>query len=115
MNEPIKEDVQDALREVFEPRIVGIPPSDAAANLVELSDGTLRCYGGGPVEGHAICDRFLESRDHGLTWVETRMPEKSDPLWGLIAVGRSPISGDYYGLNPRRIPDVAAKGSGLYP
>ena len=105
MKETVKRDVLNALQDVYEPRIVGIPTSDATANLVELSDGTLRCYGGGPVERHAPCDRFLESRNHGLTWVETMMPEKSGPLWGLIAVGRSPISGDYYGLNPRRIPD----------
>lgn len=76
------------LASIRAPRIVGLPPSNAMSNLVELPDGSLRCYGPGG---------FLEGGDAGLTWTERPLAEGAV---SAFATARSPVSGDDLGIVP---------------
>ncbi len=82
---------QVAIENIHEPKLVGVPPSDAFRNLIRLPDGTIRCYG-----KHDKKIVYLESRDYGLTWARKESAENGAPA-------RSPHSGDFYRL--RRISD----------
>lgn len=89
---------QGRLADIDEPVVVGIPPSNPFRNLVQLPDGTIRCYGyrGRHPETKPV---YLESTDQGLTWTEkegeylgSKTKEES------IATSCSPYSGHYYHL-----------------
>lgn len=89
---------QGRLTDIFEPVVVGIPPSNPFRNLVQLPDGTLRCYGyrGSHPDTKPV---YLESSDRGFTWIEkegeylgSKIKEES------IATACSPYSGEYYHL-----------------
>jgi len=98
-NQPIEPDPKTAaLTDVFAPKIVGVPPSNAVGNLVQLPDGALRCYS---LQHERTAETapdggvlYLESRDHGLTW--KRGTQRDYPG---IPLAHSPVSGDYYGLS----------------
>lgn len=92
------------MREIFAPRIVGVPPSNAVGNVVELPDGSLRCYALGhertaetATDGGTL---YLESRDHGLTWTRGSQPDHPG-----IPLARSPVSGDFIGVQARLLPE----------
>lgn len=96
---------RSSLRHIFEPVVTGIPPSNALRNLVQLPDGTIRCYGyRGTVSNPSPL--YLESVDHGLSW-QRRDLDASFILtdrWTVDEVlaptpgVRSPYSGDFYYL-----------------
>lgn len=78
-----------SLDEVYEPVVVGVPPSDAYIGLSLLPDGELRHYNYGE---HAVqaAPMYLSSRDHGLTWKTVSLPKELP-----YADQRSPVSGEY--------------------
>ena len=78
-----------SLDEVYEPVVVGTPPSDAYIGLSLLPDGELRHYNYGE---HAAqtAPMYLSSRDHGLTWKTVSLPKELP-----YADQRSPVSGEY--------------------
>lgn len=78
-----------SLDEVYEPVVVGVPPSDAYIGLSLLPDGELRHYNYGE---HAAqtAPMYLSSRDHGLTWKTVSLPKELS-----YADQRSPVSGEY--------------------
>lgn len=78
-----------SLDEVYEPVVVGTPPSDAYIGLSLLPDGELRHYNYGE---HAVqtTPMYLSSRDHGLTWKTVSLPKELP-----YADQRSPVSGEY--------------------
>lgn len=78
-----------SLDEVYEPIVVGVPPSDAYIGLSLLPDGELRHYNYGE---HAAqtAPMYLSSRDHGLTWKTVSLPKELP-----YADQRSPVSGEY--------------------
>lgn len=88
-----------SIQEVYEPEVVGVPPSNAFRNLVLLPDGTVRCYGSSE-EGRPV---YMESLDCGLTWsrhyMDTSIPagHPGQKVEG-IAPAWSPYSGDFYYL-----------------
>ncbi|MFI3281493.1 MAG: exo-alpha-sialidase [Rikenellaceae bacterium] len=77
------------LAEVFEPVVVGIPPSDAYIGLSKMEDGELRHYNYGEQPEKAT-PLYLSSYDNGFTW-------KGIPLIPDVpyADTKSPISGEY--------------------
>lgn len=64
-----------SLNEVYEPVVVGVPPSDAYIGLSLLSDGELRHYNYGEHAEQTV-PMYLSSRDHGLTWKTVSLPKE---------------------------------------
>lgn len=81
-----------SLDEVYEPVVVGIPPSDAFIGLSRMEDGEIRHYnyGAHPDSGHPL---YLSSHDNGLTWKTVALPYELP-----YADQRSPRSGEYIRL-----------------
>lgn len=84
---------KEALRRVWAPRVVAVPPSDAWRNLCALPDGEIRSYG--TIErarasnwGRRV---YLASRDAGLSWKQYEVPD--DRALGPSV--QSPYSGRY--------------------
>ncbi len=96
------------LKQIYAPKVVAVPPSDARRFLCVMPDGELRCYGekdkqtihGG--SGEAV---YIASRDCGLSWKTYPRPNGS-----LGAAVRSPWSGRYLAVGCRTQGD----GKGLY-
>ena len=78
-----------SLDEVYEPVVVGTPPSDAYIGLSLLPDGELRHYNYGEHAEQTV-PMYLSSRDHGLTWKTVSLPKELP-----YADQRSPVSGEY--------------------
>lgn len=78
-----------SLDEVYEPVVVGVPPSDAYIGLSLLPDGELRHYNYGE-HAEQTTPMYLSSRDHGLTWKTVSLPKELP-----YADQRSPVSGEY--------------------
>ncbi len=77
------------LKDVYEPVIVGIPPSDAYIGLSKMPDGELRHYNYGD-HSSSLEPMYLSSRDNGFTWKAVSLPPELP-----FADQRSPISGEY--------------------
>ena len=77
---------------IFEPVIVGTPPSYAVRDLCVTSDGEIRHYGWREINGRRA-RVFAASRDLGLNW-ELRFASAGD----IGAYSRSPWSGDWIAL-----------------
>ena len=89
-------DTIEALRHIYAPQVVAIPPENACRGLMEMPDGEIRHYGfrGGFGKGaEPVKPVYLSSRDYGLSWCE--VPLKG-PTAGAMA--RSPWSGNYLTL-----------------
>ena len=78
-----------SLDEVYEPVVVGVPPSDAYIGLSLLPDGELSHYNYGEHAAQTT-PMYLSSRDHGLTWKTVSLPKELP-----YADQRSPVSGEY--------------------
>ncbi len=78
-----------SLSDVFEPRVVAVPPSDAYVGLSMTEDGELRHYNYSEqrVDGSPY---YISSRDSGFTWSRVNLP--FDIPYADI---RSPRSGEY--------------------
>lgn len=85
---------------IWEPRVVGIPPSDAYIGLSLLVDGEIRHYNYG--EQAEPGSFYLSSRDKGNTWKKVNIPKEIP-----FADTRSPLSGEYIRL-------IGAPGMGTY-
>ena len=82
-----------ALRRIYAPEVVGVPPENACRGLMVMPDGEIRHYGfrhnvGG--EGDANQPVYISSRDCGLNWREVTVEGAS-----AAAMVRSPWSGDF--------------------
>ncbi len=78
-----------SIQDIFEPCIVGVPPSDAYIGLSLMSDGEIRHYNYGE-QNDGEQSYYLSSRDSGLTWTQVKLPDGI-----LYADTRSPLSGEY--------------------
>ncbi|HBT85132.1 MAG TPA: hypothetical protein DEB12_04405 [Porphyromonadaceae bacterium] len=85
---------------IWEPHVVGVPPSDAYIGLSLLENGEIRHYNYG--EQAEIGSFYLSSRDKGITWEKVNILNKVP-----FADTRNPLSGDYIRL-------IAAPGMGTY-
>lgn len=63
-----------------EPKIVGVPPSDAGRGLVRISDKEIRHYSGTRAD---VAD-YLVSEDNGLTWTMKKAPQSYPKNYGGI-------------------------------
>lgn len=83
-----------ALKQIFAPRGVAVPPENACRGLMQLPDGEIRHYGfRGGFFGKgkkSVVPVYLSSCDCGLNWREVTV---TGPTAG--AMTRSPWSGDY--------------------
>lgn len=78
------------------PQVVGIPPTNAIRDLMQLPDGELRHYGfSGDFRQGDIRTIYLASTDQGLSWSERTAPAGSPG-----ATVRSPYSGDWLTVIP---------------
>ncbi len=85
---------------IWEPKVVGIPPSDAYIGLSLLESGEIRHYNyGEQAEGGTF---YLSSKDKGLTWTKVNIPNNIP-----FADIRSPLSGEYLRL-------ISSPGMGTY-
>ena len=78
-----------ALKDVFAPTVVGVPPTYAVRDLCVTADGEIRHYGQAMV-GDRVERVYVASRDNGLSWT-TRLAEAND----VGAMVKSPWSGDW--------------------
>ena len=75
-----------ALKDVFAPIVVGIPPRDAVRSLCVTAQGEIRHYGG----PHEVNKAYLSSTDNGLRW------QMNDAGRGDVGpMVRSPWSGEW--------------------
>ncbi len=98
------------LKEIHEPRIVGVPPSNASRDLMRLPDGELRHYGGYLAKDgvipvplsmrprlatytEKIRPVYMRSQDNGLSWQERPMLPGTPG-----AVFQSPYSGRWLAI-----------------
>lgn len=78
---------------IWEPKVIGIPPSDAYIGLSLLETGEIRHYNyGEQADGGTF---YLSSKDKGLTWTKINIPDNIP-----FADIRSPLSGEYLRLIP---------------
>ena len=63
---------QRLLKEIYAPKVVGIPPEDSRRSLMVMPDGEIRCYGitnkKNPYNHEDGDIIYLSSRDCGLSW-----------------------------------------------
>lgn len=85
-----------ALKDVFAPVVVGVPPTFAVRDLCVTADGEIRHYGKALVGGE-VTRVYLASRDNGLSWTE-HVAESND----VGALVRSPWSGECIGFTGAR-------------
>lgn len=78
-----------ALKDIFAPVVVGVPPTFAARDLCRTRDGEIRHYGY-DTTGAKPRRVFIASADGGLNW-RTQAAEDGDPG----AMARSPWSGEW--------------------
>ncbi|WP_135555912.1 sialidase family protein [Paenibacillus cymbidii] len=82
------------LKQIYEPKVVAIPPGDARRSLCVMPDGEIRYYG--EVEKKYAADDgvvvYAASRDCGLSW-KLYYAEHNDVLGASV---RSPYSGKYF-------------------
>jgi len=86
-----------ALKDVFAPTVVGIPPTAAVRDMCVKADGEIRHYGKAMV-GNELRHVYISSRDNGLSW-QTHLAASND----VGAMVRSPWSGEWIyftGLDP---------------
>lgn len=84
----------------WQPRVTGVPPSDAYIGLSLLESGEIRHYNYG--EQAEAGSFYLSSHDKGITWKSVNIPKEIP-----FADTRSPLSGEYIRL-------IAAPGMGTY-
>ncbi len=87
-------------KRIWEPQVVGVPPSDAYIGLSLLETGEIRHYNYG--EQADAGSFYLSSKDNGETWKKVNVPKEIP-----FADTRSPISGEYLRV-------IAAPGMGTY-
>ena len=80
MRSRLSQEDQDALRAVYAPVIVGVPPQDACKHLCVAPDGEIRVYG--VAKEHADPEEegrrvYLSSVDCGLSWKRRNVPENA--------------------------------------
>jgi len=83
----------NALRRIYAPHVVGVPPENACRGLMVMPDGEIRHYGfrrDAGKKGDACQPLYLSSRDCGLSWREVPI---EGPAAGAMV--RSPWSGDF--------------------
>ena len=85
---------------IWEPKVVGIPPSDAYIGLSLLETGEIRHYNYG--EQAEAGTFYLSSDDKGLTWTKVNIPNNIP-----FADTRSPLSGEFIRL-------ISSPGMGTY-
>jgi len=78
-----------ALREIFAPVVVAVPPTFAARDMCVTAGGEIRHYGQAPVGGEAV-RVYIASRDNGLNWTTCRAAAGD-----VEAMVQSPWSGDW--------------------
>lgn len=87
-------------KQIYEPEVVAIPPSDAYIGLSLLESGEIRHYNYG--EQAESGSFYISSTDKGETWKRVNVPKEIP-----FADTRSPISGEYLRV-------IAAPGMGTY-
>lgn len=85
---------------IWEPKVIGIPPSDAYIGLSLLESGEIRHYNYGEQADEGTF--YLSSKDKGLTWTKINIPNNIP-----FADTRSPLSGEYLRL-------ISSPGMGTY-
>ena len=84
----------------WEPKVIGIPPSDAYIGLSLLESGEIRHYNYGEQAEEGTF--YLSSKDKGLTWTKLNIPNNIP-----FADIRRPLSGEYLRL-------ISSPGMGTY-
>lgn len=81
-----------SINEIYEPTIVGIPPSDSYIGLSILPDKEIRHYNYGEHSEYPFpC--YIRSKDNGMTWNLVKLPKEIP-----YADQQSPVSGEYIRL-----------------
>ena len=73
---------------IWEPKVVGIPPSDAYIGLSLLETGEIRHYNYG--EQAEAGTFYLSSDDKGLTWTKVNIPNNIPFAISLFISSQSP-------------------------
>ncbi len=81
--------IAQPLSDVYAPRVVGVPPSDAYIGLSRLADGEIRHYNYGE-QKLEYTPYYLSSKDNGFTWTRVELSEEMP-----FADNASPVSGEY--------------------
>ena len=86
-------ETRSALRRIYAPQVVGVPPENACRGLMVMPDGEIRHYGfrydAGKKED-AYRPLYISSRDDGLSWRE--VPIETPTAGAMVC---SPWSGDF--------------------
>ncbi|MBN2292513.1 MAG: exo-alpha-sialidase, partial [Pirellulales bacterium] len=90
-----------ALRRIYAPQVVGVPPEDACRGLTVMPDGEIRHYGFRHNDG-AVEPIYISSRDCGLSWREVAVKGES-----AAAMVRSPWSGDFLTILSKAAPPTS--------
>lgn len=86
-------ETQSALRQIYAPQVVGVPPENACRGLMVMPDGEIRHYGfrrDAGENGDSYRPLYISSRDNGLSWREVAI---ETPTAGAMV--RSPWSNDF--------------------
>ena len=89
MKNKVIPEFMEQLNQIYEPKVVAIPPINPYRDLLILPSGEIRHYGIRKTEKENIFF-YISSRDYGLSWQEFHTPSHSPG-----ACIRSPWSGDW--------------------
>ena len=91
LEEKLSDEDKSFLLQIYEPRVVALPPSDAFCSLCVTDTGEIRCYGTLPRGLTPDCIKdpvYISSSDCGLSW---KMHRVSPETTGASV--KSPYSG----------------------
>ena len=115
MNIKLNDNERFLLRNIFEPEIVAVPPSDAHRNMCMMPDGEIRYYGHKEIQGK-MQRIYISSRDAGLSWKTVAVLDDNEN--GTMV--RSPWSGDFITIlrtknyNVLSLPAINNEPDGVY-